>query len=58
MTVLTGLLILIAIVVAAALAVLGRIAAAAEILPSRSVQVDERVGETASARPVRTVCPP
>ncbi len=43
MTVLTGLLILVALVVTAALAVLGTIAAVVEILPPRFGQADESV---------------
>ena len=58
MTVLTGLLIFIALAAAAALAALGRIAAAAEILPLRSMQDGETGRESVSAARVRTVCPP
>jgi hypothetical protein len=58
MTVLTGLLIILVLAAAAALAVLGRIAALAEILPLRSMQVEERHGEAVSRRRVRTVYPP
>jgi hypothetical protein len=58
MTVLTGLLIIVALTAAAALAALGRIAAVAEILPLRSTQDGEPAGETVSAARVRTVCPP
>jgi hypothetical protein len=52
MTLLTGLLILLALAAVTGLAVLGRIAAAAGILPSR-----ER-GEARYAHRVRTVFPP
>ena len=58
MTVLTGLVIILALAAAAAVAVLGRIAALAQILPLRSMQGEERRGESVSARRVRTVCPP
>lgn len=57
MTLLTGLLILVALGAATGLAVLGRIAAAAEILPSRSTQVEER-GAARYGHRVRTVFPP
>jgi hypothetical protein len=56
MTVLTGLLILVAVLVAAALAVLGTLAAAAEILPPWFGRGDEAVSATVSAsgpRPLR-----
>jgi hypothetical protein len=46
MTVLTGLLILVAVLVAAALAVLGTLAAAAEIFPSWFGRGDEAVSAT------------
>jgi hypothetical protein len=49
MTLLTGLLILAAILVAVALAVLSTIAAVAEILPPRSGQGDEPVNTSVSA---------
>jgi len=49
MTVLTGLLILAAILVAAALGVLSTIAAVAEVLPPRSGQGDEPLGPTVPA---------
>jgi hypothetical protein len=48
-TVLTGLLILVAVLVAAALAVLGTLAAAAEIFPSWFGWGDEAVSATVSA---------
>jgi len=57
MTLLTGLLILLALAAVTGLAVLGRIAAAAEILPPRSTQVEER-GEARYTHRVRTVFPP
>jgi hypothetical protein len=49
MTVLTGLLILVAVLVAAALAVLGTLASAAEILPPWFGRGDEAVSATVSA---------
>lgn len=57
MTLLTGLLILVALGAVTGLAVLGRIAAAAEILPSRSTRVEER-GASRYGHRVRTVFPP
>jgi hypothetical protein len=57
MTLLTGLLMLLALAAVTGLAVLGRIAAAAGILPSRSAQVEER-GEARYAHRVRTLFPP
>ena len=57
MTLLTGLLILLALAAVTGLAVLGRIAAAAEILPSRSTQLEER-REARYAHRVRTVFRP
>jgi hypothetical protein len=49
MTVLTGLLILVAVLVAAAVVVLGTLAAAAEIFPKWFGQGDEAVSATVSA---------
>jgi hypothetical protein len=57
MTLLTALLILLALAAVTGLAVLGRIAAAAEILPSRSAQVEE-LGAARYAHRVRNVFPP
>jgi hypothetical protein len=57
MTLLSGLLIFLALAAMTGLAVLGRIAAVAEILPSRSTRVEER-GEARYAHRVRTVFRP
>ena len=57
MTVLTGLLILVAVLVAAALGVLGTLAAAAEIFPPGFGRGDEAVSATVSASgPQPLVC--
>ena len=53
MTIVTGLLILAATLVAAALAVLGTIGAAAEIFPPRLGQGDEAVSARAAASRLR-----